>query len=389
MILREGWVGKLQATLRQASILWLSGVRRVGKTTLAKQLGEIEYLNCDLPSVAERARDPEHLLRSVSKRLLVLDEVHQLADPSRVLKIAADEFPRLRVVATGSSTLAATTKFRDSLAGRKRSVILVPVLAEELVAFGVPSLERRLLHGGLPEALLAEAPPADLFAEWLDSYFARDVQELFRLEKRGAFLRFVELALRQSGGLFEASSFAKHVGVSRPTVASWLSVVQTTHVAHVLRPYHAGSRREILAQPKVYGFDTGFVVWARGWTDLRRDDLGPLLEHLVLDTLIYHGLGEQVFYWRDKQQREVDFVVQRARDACDAIECKWSAESFEPRALVAFREHAPGGRNFVVCGTVASPYTRTLGGHEVRFLGATDLGVELGGASAPRASLPK
>lgn len=56
--------------------------------------------------------------------VVVFDEVHQLADPSRLLKIGADAFPRIKILATGSSTLAATQKFRDSLAGRKRVVEL-------------------------------------------------------------------------------------------------------------------------------------------------------------------------------------------------------------------------------------------------------------------------
>lgn len=382
MVPRPAWTARLHGALRRAPIAWLSGVRRVGKTTLARELGEFEYLNCDLPSVAERARDPEHLLRSVSERLLVLDEVHQLDDPSRLLKIAADEFRHLRIVATGSSTLAATAKFRDALTGRKRSVELVPVLAQELPNFGVVSIERRLLHGGLPEMLLAEKPEADFYAEWLDSYFARDVRELFRLEKRGAFLRCVQLVLRQSGRMFEATSLAKHVGVSRPTIQAWLDVMQTTHVARLIRPYHAGSRREILAQPKLFAFDTGFVAWASGFRDLRHDDLGPLWEHLVLDTLSFLGLLDRVRFWRDKQQREVDFVLEHGRGAADAIECKWNAGAFDPRGLLAFREHAPRGRNLVVCANVTAPYTRTVAGLRVRFLSAQHLGAEIAPESA-------
>lgn len=96
---------------------------------LAKSLGAEVFLNCDLPSSAERLRDPESFFRSIGKGLVVLDEVLQLPDPSQILKIAADAFPELRVLATGSSTLAATHKFRDSLTGRKRAVELVPVLA--------------------------------------------------------------------------------------------------------------------------------------------------------------------------------------------------------------------------------------------------------------------
>jgi predicted AAA+ superfamily ATPase len=132
MIDRPFWTGRLAAAWKQASIVWLTGPRRVGKTVLARSLPEAEFLNCDLPSVAERLRDPESFFRSVQKPLVVLDEVHQLPDPSRLLKIGADDFPRLKILATGSSTLAATQKFRDSLAGRKRVVELVPVLHEEL-----------------------------------------------------------------------------------------------------------------------------------------------------------------------------------------------------------------------------------------------------------------
>jgi predicted AAA+ superfamily ATPase len=156
----------------------------------------------------------------VGQPIVILDEVHQLPDPSRVLKIAADEFPGLKVLATGSSTLAATEKFRDSLTGRKRQVHLLPVLSAELPAFGIRSLELRLHRGGLPAALLADEHDPETYAEWLDSFFARDVQELFRVEKRTSFLKLVETLLRQSGGLAEVTSLAAASGLSRPTVGT-------------------------------------------------------------------------------------------------------------------------------------------------------------------------
>ena len=237
MIDRPFWRNRLYEAWQHASIAWLTGVRRVGKTVLAKSLPDAEFVNCDLPSVAERLRDPESFFRAARTPVVVLDEVHQLPDPSRLLKIAADSFPRLKVLATGSSTLAATRKFRDSLTGRKRSVELVPVLAEELSAFGVVDLRERLRRGGLPPALLSTGSDPEFYAEWLDSYFARDIQELFRVGRRAEFLRLVELLLRQSGGLLEVTSLAKHAGVSRPTIGAWLDALQTTHVAHVLRPY--------------------------------------------------------------------------------------------------------------------------------------------------------
>ena len=372
MIDRPFWRQRIANAWSKVPLVWLAGVRRVGKTVLAKELGDAEFLNCDLPAEAARLRDPETFFRSLSKPLVILDEVHQLPDPSRVLKIATDAFPGLKVLATGSSTLAATRKFRDTLTGRKRSVILQPVLAEELPAFGIKDLQVRLLQGGLPPALLSAAPDWEFYAEWLDSYFARDVQELFRVEKRSAFLLLVELILRQSGGLAEVTSLAKHAGISRPTVMSWLEVLQATHVARFLRPFSGGGRRELLARPKIYGFDTGFVCHARGWDRLRPEDCGQLWEHLVLDTLLSIPLP-RLHFWRDESGREIDFVIPQTRNRIDTIECKWNADAFEPDSLLRFRESYKTGRNIVVTANVTEPYTRRMKGFEIKFMSVNQL----------------
>jgi len=372
MIERPLWSERLATAWKQASIVWLAGPRRTGKTVLAQSIPEAEFLNCDLPSVVERLRDPESFFRAVKKKCVVFDEVHQLPDPSRLLKIGADGFPKLKILATGSSTLAATQKFRDSLTGRKRVVEFVPVLHEELAAFGVTDTRERLLRGGLPPALLAAEHHPDFYGEWLDSYFARDVQELFRLEKRAGFLRVLELLLRQSGGMLDVTKLATESQISRPTVTNWLEVYQITHVVHLVRPFSAGGRREIVAQPKTFGFDTGLVCHARGWDHLRAEDCGLLWEHLVLDELIAAGVPK-IHFWRDKQQREVDFVVPRGRDTVDAIECKWKADAFETRGLAAFREQYPKGKNFVVSPLNSPAYERAVNGMKVTFVSPGEL----------------
>ena len=108
MISRPFWLERIESCWRKAPIVWLSGVRRAGKTTLAETLDDAEFLNCDLPSSQQLLADPEAFYRSLAKPRLILDEVHQLPDPSRLLKIGADAFPKLKILATGSSTLAAT-----------------------------------------------------------------------------------------------------------------------------------------------------------------------------------------------------------------------------------------------------------------------------------------
>jgi predicted AAA+ superfamily ATPase len=371
---RELWADRLARSWARAPICWLSGVRRVGKTTLARSLAPAAFFNCDLPEVVRAASaDPVALLGSVPEGVVVFDEVHQLDDPSRILKIAADEFPHLRVLATGASTLGATEKFRDTLTGRKRSVQMVPVLPEELGSFGVRGLDHRLLRGGLPQALLAADLDPGFYAEWLDSFFARDVRELFRVEKRTGFLLLVEALLRQSGGIMEATSLARASGLSRPTVLSYLNALELTHAVTVVRPWSGGrSDRELVQAPKAYGFDTGFVCHARGVRELRADDRGHLLEHLVLESLQSVADMPRVHYWRDKSGREIDFVIPRG-ERVDAIEVKWSAEAFDPKHLAHFRTLYPHGENLLVTGATTRAAVRSVGELSVRVVPVAEL----------------
>jgi hypothetical protein len=366
MIDRPFWRERLAGAWREAPIVWLAGVRRSGKTTLARSLGEerILYLDCDLPSVADRLADPELFYRDVDRPVVVFDEIHRLPDPSRLLKIGADHFPALRLLATGSSTLAATRKFSDTLTGRKRLVHLPPVLWEELPAFG-GTLPRRLLRGGLPEPLLAEARPHGFYREWMDSFFARDIQRLFAFRDPDKFTAVFEYVLRQSGGLLEVTRAAGALHVARQTVEAHLAALAATHAVTVVRPFHGGGQKELVRMPKVYAFDTGFVAFSRGWDALRPDDHGPLWEHLVLDTLLARGADWRVQYWRDAAGREIDFVVAHGRAGVDAIECKWDPRHFEPAALKTFRAYYPTGRNYLVCPSGGPGHSRRAGGLEV------------------------
>ena len=366
MIDRTFWIARIEAAWREAPLVWLTGVRRSGKTTLAQALGPDRtlYLNCDLPAVEEMARDPALLYRDCDRPVVVFDEIHRLPDPSRVLKIGTDEFPGLRILATGSSTLAATRKFRDSLAGRKREVHLVPVLLEELPAFGAP-LPRRLHHGGLPAALLAEEKSPAFYREWLDSFFARDIQRLFAFRDVDRFNALFEYLLRQSGGQVAVNLIASDLGISRPTVETHLQALEITRAVTLVRPFHGGGQKELLRMPKAYGFDTGFVSFARGWEPLRRDDLGILWEHVVLEHLQARLPEVRPCYWRDKAGLEVDFVLPRARGKADAVECKWNPDAFDPAALREFRSLHPAGRNYLVVPGDVPTRSRRFGEMEV------------------------
>ena len=359
---------KLRSALRAKRIVWLSGVRRSGKTTLCQSVPLAHYFDCELPRVRRLVESPEDFLDSVRGKIIVLDEIHRLSNPAELLKIAADHYRTVKVIATGSSTLGASDKFRDTLAGRKIDVWLTPMITADREDFDNTNLQHRLLRGGLPPFFLAKKLPERDFQEWMDAYWAKDIQELFRLERRQSFQRFAELLFAQSGGQFEATRFARDCEVSRTTIINYLAVLETTFVAHVLRPFSSRRAHEIVAAPKVYGFDTGFVCYYRGWDKLRPDDLGFLWEHVVLNELHAQLQTRGIRYWRDKRNHEIDFVWNPRGKAPIAIECKWAAQGFDPTNLLAFRRLHPQGANFVVAQDINVSFKRKYQGIAVEFL---------------------
>lgn len=183
--------------------------------------------------------------------------------------------------------------------------------------------------------------------------------------------------MAQSGGMFEATPFARACEVSRTTIGNYLAVLEATLVVHVIRPFAGRGAAEIVAAPKVYGFDTGFVCYHRGWHALRREDLGLLWEHLVLNEMHAHLGAEGIQYWRSKHGNEVDFIVARRGAPPIAIECKWTAADFDTANLRAFRRVYPGGFNYVVASDVDRPAARRHADLTVRYVSTEQLIDEL------------
>ena len=325
-------------------------------------------MNCDLPSVMRQVENPEFFFQNQEPgSIVIFDEIHRLNNPSQILKIGADEHPHIKILATGSSTLAATNKFRDSLTGRKTQIYLPPILWNECISyFNINNLDKRLLHGGLPEFLLSAEKDLSLFSEWIDSYYARDIQELFNVRNRTGFLNLFRLLLLQSGGVIEVSNLAKLSKLSRPTVMSHLEALSIAHAIHIVSPFFGGGKKEIVKRPKVYAFDTGFVTYTLGWNEIRETDRGLLWEHLVLDML--HANYEEILYWTEKDKSEIDFVIKGKNSLVHTVECKINPDKFSPKSLLKFRKLYPKGRNFCISPHINNPFKLKFQQLEVEFL---------------------
>jgi len=370
---RHFWLQHIENSWTRRSVLWLAGVRRAGKTCLCLSLPKIEYFDCELPRTRRLMEDPESFLETYKSKRIVLDEIHRLANPSEILKIAADYYPDIKVIATGSSTLGASTRFKDTLTGRKLEIWLPPMISDDISTFGISDIVYRLYRGGLPPFILSKDYPEREFQEWLDDYWAKDIQELFRLERRFSFQRFVELLFSQSGGIFEATAFARPCEVSRTTISNYLAVLDLTYVVHVIRPFSTRRSSEIISAPKVYAFDTGFVCHFKGWDVLRDEDKGLLWEHYVLNEIQGKLQNRKLLNWRDKRHHEVDFILKRKGKELAAIECKWSADRFDPSGMKAFRQVYKNGINYVVAHDVKRSYHRKYNDLSVEFLNLSQL----------------
>jgi predicted AAA+ superfamily ATPase len=128
------------------------------------------------------------------------------------------------------------------------------------------------------------------------------------------------------------------------------------HAVFLLAPFHGGGRRELTRKPKCYAFDTGFVSFIKGWDSIREDDRGLLWEHLVLDTLRTIEHENNLFFWRDKSGREIDFIIKRDRHNVDAFECKVNPANFSLKNLKVFRKIYPHGRNICISPNISESY---------------------------------
>lgn len=370
---RSFWLKKIVEIWKKTNLIWLYGVRRVGKTYLCQSIPYTEYFDCELPRTRRMLEDPEEFFNNVKGKKIIIDEIHRLSNPSEILKIAADYYPTIKIIATGSSTLGSSKKFKDTLTGRKKDLWLMPLISQDLIDFNATDLLYRLHRGGLPPFFLAKSYPEYEFQEWMDAFWAKDIAELFQLERRYSFQKFMELVFSQSGGIFEATSFARPCEVSRSTISNYLKVLEATTTAFVIRPFSTYKPAEIVSAPKVYAFDTGFVSYFRGWEKLRNEDLGFLWEHFVLSEIYAYLQSKRVYYWRDKRGHEVDFILVPRAGSPVAIETKWKADNFDPKNLQAFRKQYQKGKNYVVSYDVDRSFLRRYNNLKVNYISLSHL----------------
>lgn len=326
--------GLIQSRLRAYPIVVISGPRQSGKTTLARlSAPSAAYLSLEDPDTRAFATDdPRGFLRQLGSET-ILDEVQRCPSLFSYLQSEVDSDPRPgRFLLTGSSQFELIESITQSLAGRASLLTLLPFSLEELKAAGrAPgSIDSLLQGGGFPPIHDRPVAAADWLQDYVATYVERDVRQILRIQDLAAFQRFVALCAGRVGQLVNITSLAADAGVNRLTADSWLSVLEASHLIHLVRPWFTNLSKRLIKSPKLYFCDSGLAAWLVGIRQPAHLNSHPLRGALFenwavtefLKARLHRGLRPQLHFLRDKEGHEIDALIEIAPGTLVGVEIK-------------------------------------------------------------------
>ncbi len=330
---------------QQFPVVLLTGARQVGKTTLLRQLSQDgrAYVTLDDPLVLSLAKGDPALFMQRFPPPVLIDEIQYAAELLPYIKMAADRAGQAGLFwLTGSQQFHLMQGISESLAGRVAVLHLLGLSRPELLGHGlaatpfVPTpaelarrssqrgsltlqeLYRLIWRGALPAIALNAAVERDLFySSYVQTYLQRDVRALARVGDELAFLRFLRATAARTGQLLNLADLARDADVAPNTAKHWLSILQTAEIVYLLEPYHTNLTQRLVKTPKLYFLDTGLAAYLTAWASPETLEAGamsgPLLETWIMAELLkgYWHAGRQplFYYYRDKDQREIDLLL--------------------------------------------------------------------------------
>lgn len=306
----------------------LAGPRQSGKTTLAKSLlnARGQYLNWDIVRDRKVIRE---LAWPKDASLIVLDELHKAPKWKNLLKGVVDEFGnKPPVLVTGSARLDAFRRAGDALTGRTYFYRLHPVDVAESKRFlpdaSLAERSRRLLQaGGFPEAFLNPQEAARLRNDRMELVTREDLRDLSRVSSWRGPADLIELLRERVGKPTNYDNLAQNLGVSPPTSRAWVELLEKLYIVFLLPPFSSSLSRSIRKERRVYFFDCAAAYDTTGGAQLENLAACSLLKFVQFRKDAF-GENWDVFYLRDKEGREVDFVVTHNRRVHWLIEVKTS-----------------------------------------------------------------
>jgi len=394
-IFRRTVIDEIDRFIDSDDFIVLHGARQVGKTCILRFLqdqlrdrGEATYFIDLEDSRYVRILDAgvdsflSHLdeqgITSSGKRkkcYVFVDEIQYLAGPSSFLKLVADHHKHIKLIVSGSSSFAIKTKFKDALVGRTVNFEIFPLSFREFLLFNRVHYEdgkvytkkktdelrakfkEYLLFGGYPKIVLTpEVEKKEKYLQQIiDTYVKKDIRDLASVKDIDKFNKLLETLAGQSGQLLNMTELSNTTRIAIQTVEKYLFILENTYILKLVRPFSKNIRSELFKLPKVFFYDAGLMqmLWLKG---LQKEVIGQVFETGVFSELVKKYGRENVFYWRTKDKKEIDFIL-KIKETLIPIEAKLYFEQFNPTATRYFNEHY-GLDSFRVVGLNGAPKNR-------------------------------
>lgn len=341
---------KLKEDLEPGRVVVIYGPRQVGKTTLINKYLEGVKEPFDFYNGEDLETQKLFTVQSIAKyqsllagkKLLVIDEAQKIENIGLNLKLIVDHLPHLKVIASGSSSFDLAKQVGEPLTGRKRTLTLFPVSQMELGATEDyietrSKIEERLVYGTYPKVLVTEGFPQKqrFLQEIVSSYLYKDILELNGIRHSKKITDLLTLLAFQIGKEVSLNELGGNLGMSRPTVARYLDLLEQTFVLVNIGGFSRNLRKEVTKNSRYYFYDLGVRnALINNFNTLdRRDDVGMLWEnYLVMERIkkqSYAPIYANNYFWRTYDQKEIDWVEERDGKLF-GFEIKWGKDKAKP-----------------------------------------------------------
>lgn len=339
----------LSDVFRILPVITLTGPRQSGKTTLCRDLfPELPYVSLeDVTTLSELQSDPKTFF-SRYQNGVIIDEAQHFPDVFSYIQVIIDEdrfkgTNQHHYVVTGSSNFALMERISQSMAGRTAVFSLLPLSTAEILAYNPnATTSQMILNGGYPAIWMipGDMERETLMSNYYTTYIERDVRSLINIKDMQAFQLFIRLCASRIGQEFNASAISNEIGVSVNTIKSWLSILSASNITFLLHPYHTNIGKRLTKTPKLYFYDTGLAAFLLGINTEQQMDFHPLrgslFENMIIADMMKqgfnHGKTDQLFFYRDKSQHEVDILRLLPPNLIEAYEIKssrtWNTDFF-------------------------------------------------------------
>lgn len=333
MIINRDIASRILTAAKKNPLIGIVGPRQSGKTKLAQMLfPNYNYVSLeDLDNRLFAHEDPRGFLETYHHRV-IFDEIQKVPELFSYLQTAVDADSALgRFILTGSQHFLLHKHISQTLAGRIALFTLLPLSMAELASAHIqfPTYEEYLIMGMYPRIYDRKLRPDDWYPNYIQTYIERDIRDLQQIGDLSTFQIFVKLCAGRIGQILNLSSLARDCGITHNTARVWLSLLETSFIVYLLRPYYENFGKRLVKMPKIYFYDTGLACSLLGIQTKEQIAThylkGSLFESFILSEYVKEKMNTgkltEYYFWRDKNGHEVDIIEEKG-NTLQSIEIK-------------------------------------------------------------------